>query len=434
MRFCRCAFSLAVRAWLVVFAGHAFAQIESGQWVGDSYMVWMNSDSGVPRWAFVDEADIVHRVIPNVVDSAGFPDLCHSCGGASWSYWHGDSLYTLADAKVANEDGTISRRHTLARWREGKWHFLASLMTGRRNLLNFVPCDDGHFIMVSNGADLYDDNRQGRSPFCRVSLQEGRDALKVDFSIDHGQEDLRKHMSATNCFELAWYSKIIITEGRATLVNRYTGLYWVFSTETASLVKASSIFRNVTPEMIAKGGFSQAVLCANPEKSGTVLVSAQDEDLFIAAKQDTYSEVKALYAMHPDGGRDAEIEALVRRKLEEARERSPRIVWYRIHSDTGRVERLKEPPEGGASVREGWKNDIWRPMPDGSVKMGWDPHYSDGLKEQVSKWAGDPKGEGVAKEAKVAVSGTSDSEPPQEGDGAAVVAPVLGVAALTPAP
>jgi hypothetical protein len=396
MRICRKAISFALGVWLLGFAVQAFAQDFPGQWVGELYMVELHpmSDDGTRvRWAFVDETDAVRKVVPNIMDSADLLGLCQICGSSSRSYWHGDTLYTMADAKEYNEDGTVSMRRIFAKWQEDEWSVLASLRTGERELLDFVPCDGGRFIIVSRRADLFDDKRQDRSPFCRVSVQEGRDELRMDFSIAHGQDSLLKHMSEPVCFSLAWSSAVILTEGRATLVNRSTGLYWVFSTETASLVKAGSMFKGVTPEVMAAGGPPcGAVLCVNPEKSGTVLVSAQDEALFLAEKEDVLSEVNMLWAMFPYGERDEEILALAERRMEEQRARSPLIVWYRIHPDTGMVERLKEPPEGGTSRREGWKNDVWRPMADGSVKMGWDPFYLDKLKGQVSRGADGAKG------------------------------------------
>jgi len=424
MRIRRKVFPFVLGAWLLGLAAQVSAQGFPGQWVGDEYIVEFDptsddDDGARTRWGFVDESDTVKRVIPNVLESADIPGLCQSCGGSMYSRWHGDALYTLAYAKEHGKDGTVSIRNTFARWQDGGWGVLASLRTGVREFLNFVPCDGGRFIIISNETDLYDDNRRDRSPFCRASVQEGRDELKIDLSIDHGQEGLRKHMSDPKCFELALFSSIVLTEGRATLVNCSTGLYWVFSTETAALVKAGSMFKGVTPEMAAAGGpLGGAVLCVNPEKAGTVLVSAQDEALFLAETEDVQSEAKALYAMHPDGRRDDEILAFVQRRMEEVRDRSPKIVWHRIHPDTGRVERLKEPPEGGASVREGWKNDVWRPMADGSVRMGWDPFLLDGLREQVSKWTDSPKGEGVAKEAEGAGAGRTDREQTLEVGGA----------------
>jgi len=59
-----------------------------------------------------------------------------------------------------------------------------------------------------------------------------------------------------------------MTDDHAVPVNGSAGLYWVFSLEKASLVKAGGTFRNVTPEMAAKGGSGQAALRVNPERGG----------------------------------------------------------------------------------------------------------------------------------------------------------------------
>jgi len=389
MPFRRRAFSHALRVCLLALGALLAADSEPGQWVGDLYMVKVKFGRDPCEWVFLDEHDDVRRVIPNIEKTADFPGLCQTCGDISfWSRWHGDALHTVADGAKFNEGSKAYRNHVFARWQEGEWRFIGTCKTVRENLLHFVPCDGDRFIVISDETDLFDDRRSDRSPFCRMSVQEGRYELRLDASIDHGQGDLRKHMSEPGCFGLAWYSKIIVTEGRATLINQRTGLYWVFSTETAALMKAGSIFKDVTPEMMARGGFDSAILCANPEKSGTVLLSAQDEGPLVAEKEDAYREYHDLWHSYPEETRpEDEVDALFYRRLEEIRSRSPLIVWYRIHPENGRVERLSVPPEGGAAFRKGWDNEWWRPMADGSVKMGWHVGRLGKLKEQVPKVA-----------------------------------------------
>jgi hypothetical protein len=386
-------FSQALRLCLLALGPILVAGAEPGQWVGDLFMVNVKFGIDHVEWVFLDERDDVHRVIPNIEDAADFPGLCRTCSEISMqSYWHGDALYTWANGERLIEGGRAFRNHVLAKWEDGGWRFLGSLRVPDRNLLDVVPCDGGRFIVISSDTDIFDDRRPDRSPFCRVSIQEGKEELRVDSSIDHGQDALRGRMSDPVCFRLPLYGNVIMTEGRATVLNGRTGLYWVFSTETARLVKAGSIFRDITPEMVARGGFESAVLCAHPEKSGTVLVSAQDETLLLAEKEDAFREYTELWYSYPEDARPSdEIEALLYRRLEEIRSRSPLIVWHRIHPENGRVERLPVPPEGGASFREGWTNEFWRPMPDGSVRMGWNPH-TDKTKAQAVNWAdGAPK-------------------------------------------
>jgi len=426
-------------AWLLALCTPVFAQGSSGQWVGDLYMVSVyprepDSDSSC---VFIDEEDNVHSVIPNVKTAMdGFPEAYRGRGGGIYSHWLGDALYGLGGGRLENNgDDTYFRRWAFAKWQDGEWRFLAGLRTSDRAYLHCLPCDGDRFILVSSRMDLYDDARQDMSPFCRASVREGKEELHIDASIDHGQDDLRKYMtkhltelgqmeywgeamkghampSYSSCFEMISWSSVIMTEGGATLINKGTGLYWVFSTKTARLVKAGNIFKNVTPEMVANGGFDSAVLCANPEKSGTVLVSAQDENLFVQEKKTIHSEANELF--DKSQVLDEDVWDIFFRLEEDRKIRSPLIVWYRIYPDDGRVERLAEPPEGGASVRDGWKNDYWRPMPDGSVKMGWD---TDKLKAQVSKRAGSSDVECAAKEADGAVSDPTDKCIQPEGEG-----------------
>jgi len=396
MTFRRRMFSWALRAWLATLGTLVFAQILPGQWVGELYMVRLGSSDDQLSWAFIDEHDRAQRVIPSVRDSADSLGICQSCVGSSPSYWHGDALHTLAGGGEVMEDGKTFRLNAFVKWQDGEWGILGTFKTHQLELLNVLPCDNGRFLAISCFADIVDNKRSDRTPFCRLSLREGKDELRIDTSIDHGQDDLRKFMGEEprmdpsmdyaqellrillkpNCFKLAGESSVVLTDGRATLVNRETGLYWVFSTETARLVKAGNIFKSVTPEMVARGGFHRAVLCVQPEKSGTVLLSAQDESLFTVEKEDAHKEAAALYEKHENQDEMSLgfyavdwIEEQRSRRLKEIKSRSPLTVWYRIHPENGRVERLAAPPEGGASFRA--DREYWRPMPDGSVKMGW---------------------------------------------------------------
>jgi hypothetical protein len=434
-----------VGAWVSALGTLAFAQILPGQWVGDLYMVRLGTMDDQLSWAFIDERDNVRSVVPGVRQSSDALGLCQGCGGASLSHWHGGALHTLAGGGEVEEGGKAYRRHAFAKWQDGEWSLLGVFKTSGPELLQALPCDNGRFIAISCFADLFGNGRPDRSPFSRIALREGEDELGMDASIDHGQDDLRKYireepridpsrdngremlryMLEPSCFRLAYESAdaIVMTDGRATLVNRATGLYWVFSTEKATLIKAGCIFKKVTPEMAAKGGFRRAVLCAQPEKSGTVLLSAQDEGMFTAETEDAHREADALYEKHEKAPRGVPhqtvdwIEGIRERRLEEVKARSPLIVWYRIHPEDGRVERLPAPPEGGASIREIQDRDCWRPMPDGSVRMGWDPRYVDIIKAQASELAGGRGGGVVAKkkEAEGAESAPG-GEGPAKGD------------------
>jgi len=178
-------FSYALRVWLVALGALLAADSLPGQWVGDLYMVTAKFGSEPAQWVFLDEHDGVHRVIPNIEKTAGFPGLCQACGDISlWSRWHGDALYTMANGVVTREGGREYRNHVFAKWHEGGWRFLGTCRTGDREGLHFVPCDNGRFIVVSRRADLHDDRRPDRSPFCRMSAKEGREELRLDAPID----------------------------------------------------------------------------------------------------------------------------------------------------------------------------------------------------------------------------------------------------------
>jgi hypothetical protein len=195
--------------------------------------------------------------------------------------------------------------------------------------------------------------------------------IKLDDTIYHGQDELRGYMSEPEVFRLAFYSNKIKTNTHAVLINKATGLYWVFSLEKATLVRAGNIFSQVTPEMIVKGGFPKAVLCANPEIGGTVLVAAQDEAYFMTEKSNVDKEIIELQKNSPGPISMADLARFVQGREEEISRANPYIVWYRIYPENGKVEKLSSPPEGGTLLRDGATNDVWRPMPDGTVLMGW---------------------------------------------------------------
>jgi hypothetical protein len=288
-----------------------FAQYEPGQWVGDLYSIIKSnrsSDGANFDYVLIDEDDKIRKIIPNLAKSKdpGLPPPRFRAL-AFYAYWRNDALYCYADGvRVKNADsGFPIKPHTFAKWQDGKWHYLGHhKVSAMEKLIHAIPCDNDKFIVITLGADRKQNSRE-RTPFTRLSLPkslsqdetgggtEGENAvaeeeaffspaseLKLESSIDHGIEELRPHMGRTDIFELAWYSKVIMTDHHATLINRNTGLYWVFSLEKASLVKAGNIFKGVTTEMILNGGFPEAVLRANPEKDGTILIAAQEELFF----------------------------------------------------------------------------------------------------------------------------------------------------------
>lgn len=361
---------------LSAFAQVSFANRNPGQWVGDLFYVGGGGLMGPPYLYLIDENDVIRQEILKVVDVQDFPVPSNLRQQSLWAHWHSGGLHMLTHGIFEKEaDGSEFSRFTFAKWQDDEWHHLGFYKqrhssNHRGGLLNAIPCDDDRFIVVSAKFDLAGNSGPDLTPFSRMSIVPDTKAIRLGSSIYHGMDDLRKHMANGDCFQLAWYSSIVMTDSFATLISPTTGLYWIFSLETASLKRTGNIFRNVTPEMISKGGFSGgAVLCAHPEKDGTVLVSAQMENLFIYETSNVEKEIGELMQQNPAmTGREAL--DLFRARKKELADRSPMIDWYRIYPESGKVEKLGLPPEGGATEREGGKNDIWRPLPDGSVRMG----------------------------------------------------------------
>ena len=350
-----------------------FAQQEPGQWVGDLYLVDLFSEDTFGK-TLIDEKNNIHKKIPSIAERLiDFP-IPHKYRSQSYySYWHNDALYALAYGEnEKDEHGSLFTRWTFANWKDDEWHLLGNYKTDTKENLRAIPCDGDRFIVISRNKDLTGDSKLNRSPFHLMSVLSGRKDILLNSSIDHGMDEIRMYMSHPDVFKQGWFSEVIMTDGYATLINYRTGLYWVFSLEKASLVRAGTIFKKVTPEMIANDGFSRAVLCANPEKDGTILISAQDEDYFITETSDAYKEAHDLRKKDPFISNE-DVSKILEQRLKEIAEKSPFIVWYRIHPENGRIEKLSVAPEGGVYFRniDDLKNDTWRPMPDGSIKMGY---------------------------------------------------------------
>ena len=425
-------FSLALlfSVCLFVIGAPVFAQSEYGQWIGELYLVDIHSNAqGKNHFFLIDEKDNIHKKIPNLSDATKFPVPQEFLKKSFQAFWRNNALYMLGyGEEEKNEDGSSLKRWTLAKWEDDEWHFLGNYKTDTRGLLTAIPCDNDRFIVVSSFSDLTNNNRWDRTPFHIMSIPSGKTELRIVSPIDHGQDKLRKYMSDPDCFKLAWLSKVIMTDKYAILINSSTGLYWIFSLEKASLIKANNIFKNAEPEWIAKGGFyNLAVLCANPEKDGTVLVSTLDEDLFVnkglePLKLDKIDEViiDEYVNNYPDV--DPILEEKVRKiwafRRAERVAKFQYIVWYRIYPENGKVEKLPGFPEGGTLFRDGG-NDIWRPMPDGSVKMGWESAFAlrDAVEEKMKKAEKDNPAEKTKKEPGQSITAQSKGDnPPSKND------------------
>ncbi|MDR1840798.1 MAG: hypothetical protein LBQ86_02625 [Holophagales bacterium] len=371
MSACRFILSMIFNLYMLTAGASALAQSYPGQWVGDLYLIYYRSNDSIAR-IFIDENSIIHKTIPSVSQAVDFPAPPWRLTNSWRSSWRNDALYTFAyGADETDEDGSRFLCWTLAKWKDDEWHFLGDFKANTRMLLEAIPCDNDRFILISStDYNLIDDNRPDRTPFHVISVPPGKTELSVDYSIDHGQDELRRYMSNPDFFNLAWLSSVIMTDSHAILVNDKTGLYWVFSLEKASLIHAGSIFKKVTPEMIARGGFGRAVLCVNPEKDGNVLIAAQEEDFFIKETSDPFTDMNEFSNTFQTDDYDV-LNQLLTSRLKEYADRSPFIIWHRIYPESGKVELLASPPEGSTFFRSDLGIDVWRPMRDGSIKMGW---------------------------------------------------------------
>ena len=211
----------------------------------------------------------------------------------------------------------------------------------------------------------------------RVILAEHNavEVIKLDTSMYHGMDDFKDKMSDPVWFGLAGSSHTVMTDSHATLINRNTGLFWVFSLEKANLVKTGNIFKKITPEMLSERNFLMGrtiipILCVNPEIDGTILIAAEDEDFFLMDDSDPSKEANEIWQSMPDPKTRADFVKIFEQKLKERHEKHPYIVWHRLYPESGKVERLPDAPIGGSTMKENFLFTTFRPLPDGSVKMG----------------------------------------------------------------
>ena len=423
-----------LRLLLLASSVFAFGQNTPGQWVGDFYSV-SRGGSPTPSTVLIDEKNYIRAEIPNLATIEDFPVPRNLRSSASIPFWRNDELYTVARTRTVEKDenGAEFIRITFAKWQDDEWRYLGWLKVPPRKFIKAIPCDNDRFVIISDRNELANNNRADRTPFYlasspspletqainhnprfvnfssiadmprgrmmlaarhdgrigvvpyehdltdeesakMVAYQVERQQIKLLSPIDHGQDDLRKHMSNPVWFDLAWRSAIVMTDEYAVLVSQQTGLYWIFSLKNASLKKAGNIFRKMTPEILAEGDFFRVgrptpIICVNPEKDGTVLIAAEDESFFLTEKGDPSKEAMEVWQNMPEPKTQQDFIKIFDEKEKELFERNPYIVWYRLYPENGKVEMLSGPPEGGTLLR-GDARGAWRPMPDGSVEMG----------------------------------------------------------------
>lgn len=368
---------------VLVYGLSAPAQILGiqGQWVDDLFI--FHSPLLMGPTFLLDDNDNVKKEIPFIANLTDFdlPVELRRLAIQPASYYN-DGIYSVVFGGFEEEspNGTRFRRFSLVNYQNDEWQYIGSYKAEHKEdkkgwlLMAILQCDDDRFIAVSN-EDLGGNLDSRKTPFARLALNREKKEFRFVSSIDHGQNDLRAFMSDNNniCFSYAFSSRFLLTKNYATLLNYKTGLYWIFSLEKATLVRAGNIFSMMEPEMLKEGGFDKAVLCANPEKDGSVLISAQSEKQF-RAESEYKKEIDELMNKHNIGKPNATMTPQEFTKIffEHNREVAyinPEIVWYRLYPENGKVEKLAMPPVGAAVDRDLGKNDYWRPMSDGSVKM-----------------------------------------------------------------
>ncbi|MCL1894441.1 MAG: hypothetical protein FWG02_09460 [Holophagaceae bacterium] len=361
---------------LFVLGLMAVLHAQPSQWVDKLLMVRHSTGSTVPDYpglmevtgsaqVLIDEENSPQKGIPNLEDAPNFPISKRYLSMNMGYYWYDGILYTTASgSNERNEDGSQFLRWTIAKWEDEEWHCLGYMNTDIATMLMAIPCAEGRFIIFSN-KNLKFENPSDRTPFYRASIPSGKNEFRLDSPIAHGMNEFPSFFSGqslTNYF----HCQIVMTDEYSTIIDGKTGLFWVFSLEKASLVKAGTIFKSITPEIVANNGYSVSpIFCIQPEKEGTVLMNTENEKVLTDGIGDYYDKLLATPNLSVE-----EILKLHTLRDEDIARQRPFIAWYRLYPENGRVEKLSMAPEGGIEIKEKGISFSFRPMLDGSVKMG----------------------------------------------------------------
>jgi hypothetical protein len=334
-----------------------FSQGVPGQWVGGDYLV--NANPLFPKAALLDENNKAKKKFPLLSEVPDFPVPAKYLKFQRYVTCFDGTFYTTAFGNIEKEkDGTEIQRFIFAKWEDETWRYIGSLFI-RPDVIQAIPCGNDRFIVISIMDDLTGNHGSDSTPFCRISLKPDKQEFKIERAIPLQMFDFATTVG---------HRFVALTDEYATVINRNTGLYWIFSLEKASLTRTGRLFSKVTDEMIKRGGFEGAIFEAHPEKDGNILISAQDDYLFTTGKsRDISEELMEMRKSNPNMTQE-EVKKFIEMRSNERKDRSPFFVWYRIFPESGKVEKLSHPPEGGTLLRKDLY--IWRPMPDGSIKMG----------------------------------------------------------------
>jgi hypothetical protein len=361
-------FSKVLKTLLFVMCTIAYAQTEPGQWVKDLYLVQGPGTSLALPYVFIDEANVIRETIPSIAYAVDFPVPVEQRLYAQHGFWYNDAFYMTAhgrpETKGDDDDGEEFKRWTLAKWQDDEWHFVGEYKTDKNEFIIFIPCANDRFIVISRNSDLSGNKGATRTPFIRMSLPSGKNEFKIDFPIAHGMDDL--DMSNPNLFQLALTSRIIITDNFATLINKATGLYWIFSLETASILRTGKVFKDATAKWISNGGNSRAIYCVNPQKDGLILLVAHPDEA-LDQIGDVTQEMNEIFKQQ--SMTLTQMQEIRNSRLKALDNQYPFLVWHQINPGSGRAKKVI-PPMGALIVKDDKIGNLWRPMPDGTVKMG----------------------------------------------------------------
>jgi len=346
------------------------AQQAPGQWVDDYFMV----DTAVatdglgtlsPGKRFLDDNNRVDKIIPSITElkATDFPVERKYLVFATRSFWRNDGLYTCALGPSKTENGIRYSRYTIAKYTDDTWKYVGGFEC-ESTTITVIPCDNNRFIAITSQRDLTGNKGIDRSPFAVLSVGQN-ERIKVSHALPPMYP-----MNNPDSFRLPSASSMAVTDRHAVLINPKTGLYWIFSLEKASLTRSGRIFEFITDKMISEGGVAKAVLCVQPEKDGNILISARNKEAILKSG-DFDKELTEMITANPDLLPEDTGKMIQKRRIERAN-KDWQIEWYRINPEKGNVVKLKMPPLGNPAFRDG-TNDLWRPMPDGSVKIGLKP-------------------------------------------------------------
>lgn len=340
---------------LIAFGGCLFAQ-DPGQWVAKGFL-FPTGDPLHPTGTILDGKNRILEQLPSLKAQA-------NAGLALPARpFHALGAFHQGLLSRGKETGRVVSR--LYRLERDQWQLEAELDYPKdRGLLRLLPCGENRYLGIST-RDLREPlPSSGGSPFSLLH-RNADNTLQVGSVIDPKCSELAKGGSP---YGRAGLGKLVFTDHHATLMDLDSGLYWIFRLDKAQLAHHGRLYAKVSDQLLKADQVRKTILGIHPTPDGDLLIMARLEEVVVAGTPDPMKQAQTYLAQpgaDPDHGFRLASEG--QRQLVD---RNPLVKWFRLDPETGALKVLPLPPPGGSEVLEAEQGYAWRPLPDGTLKMG----------------------------------------------------------------